>query len=115
MKSLVFAAMLMVVCQALPAQALELDSASCLVQNQAGYGECTAICPAGQQVLNCAHSVGALSSGDNCTSLARVFAGGTDANGQPNPQPHDRCSFHAFCFNSNETLSVQGWATCFTP
>jgi len=115
MKSFALAGLLFLVFQAVPAQSQELASSSCLVQNQAGRGECSAVCPAGFQVLNCAHSVGALSSGDTCTALARVFAGGTDANGQPNPQPHDRCSFYAFCASGSETLSVQGWATCYKP
>lgn len=109
------AGMLFLLTCMVPLHANELSSASCLVQNQTGYGECAAICPAGQQVLSCTHSVGALSSGDTCKSLARVFAGSTDANGQPNPQPHDRCNFYAFCTNSGESLSVQGWATCYKP
>ncbi len=100
---------------ALPAQAQDLSSASCLVQNQVGYGECSAVCPAGEQVLNCTHSFGNLSSGDTCTSLGRVFAGSTDSSGQPNPQPHDRCQFSAFCSDSSATLSVQGWASCYKP
>ncbi len=96
-----------------PISGTELTSASCLVQNQIGHAECAAICPAGKQVLNCTHSVGNLSSGDTCTSLSRVFSGGTDASGQPNPQPHDRCTVYAICSNGGQSLSAQGWATCY--
>ena len=95
-----------------PTQSSQATTASCLVQNKVGFAECAAICPTGQQVLNCTHSVGNLSSGDTCQTLSRVFAGGTDATGQPNPQPHDRCTISAICSNGSQSLSAQGWATC---
>ncbi len=95
-------------------QSQDLTSAACLVQNQTGWAECSAVCPSGQKVLNCAYSAGPLSSGDTCTSLSQVFAGPTDVDGQPGRLPHDRCSFSAVCSNGGESLSVQGWATCYS-
>ncbi|MFK7903076.1 MAG: hypothetical protein AB8B49_09580 [Nitratireductor sp.] len=91
----------------------EFTSASCLDQNKTGFAQCAAICPAGQVVLNCSHSIGSLSTGDTCQSIAQFFSGGTDANSQPNPQPHDRCTVSAVCADGRKSLSVQSWATCF--
>jgi len=93
----------------------KLTTASCMAQNLTGNASCQAICPTGRTVLNCTHSAGKLSSGDTCSSLARVFAGSTDEKGQPNPQPHDRCTVSATCSDDQQTLSAQAWASCARP
>ena len=100
----------------LPAQAddhSKLTSVACLEQSATGSVGCDAVCPAGHAVLNCAHDFGPLTGGDTCEALSRVFAGPTNAEGQPSRFPHDRCSFYAACANGGQKLSVQGWATCY--
>ncbi len=115
MKLFIPCAVLLSLAGILAARADNFTSASCLAQNKVGFAQCDAVCPPGYEVLNCTSSAGNLSTGDTCTTLARTFAGGVDASGQPNPQPHDRCSVAAACGDGSKSLSVQGWATCFKP
>jgi hypothetical protein len=100
---------------AVPAQAQNVTSANCFDGGKVGVAECNAICPAGQMVLNCSYTIGQYSSGDTCTSISRLYIGSVAESGQPNDQPHDRCHVAAVCSDGGGTLSVQGFATCFTP
>jgi hypothetical protein len=93
----------------------KVTSASCMAQNQTGTASCEAICPTGRTVVGCTHNAGKLISGDTCSALTQVFAGSTDENGQPDPQPHDRCSVSASCSDDRQTLSAQAWASCSRP
>lgn len=100
---------------AAPAQSQELTSVSCLDGGGVGWAECEAVCPSGQQVLHCSQSLGQIVGGDSCTAISRMQIGATDARGQANGQPHDRCKVAVQCADSSQTLSVQVFATCYTP
>ena len=119
MRRLAFASALfsLALLAALPGQALDLrltlQSVACHDQGATGSAECEAVCPAGYAVLNCTHSYVRLTAGGTCKALARVFGGATDRDGQPSRLPHDRCSFYAICASPGESVSVQGWATCY--
>ena len=100
---------------AAPAQSQRFTSASCIAQGTTGWAKCEAVCPRGLLVLHCSYSFGKYSAGDTCKSLARFHVGATNAKGQPYQQPHDRCGIAVQCSNSQGTLSVQGFATCYRP
>lgn len=93
----------------------DFTSTLCFKQNEAGSASCSAVCPDGQFVLHCSYNLGNYSSGDTCTSISRVMATAAAQGGDVMSHPHTQCDFSVVCSDPSGTLTLQGFATCYTP